>query len=238
VNNSAKFVFGTMPIGDSRDISLRMLDALATADLIVCENLDFFENFCKSLDIEIRGPVLEYTGSMDNSPEDTDEHLNIQRAVLSTLEGGKFVLYISDEGAPGINDPGSRIGKVVRDNGYLIDVYPGPSVVTSAYVHSLAFGHMSSFSFGMFENNEINILKNIKNITKFQSFIFTTSPSKFDSSLVSKLLFELGDRDILICHSMTTPYQKIIKVRLSQVMEKIEYENGPSTVVILPDNFS
>jgi 16S rRNA C1402 (ribose-2'-O) methylase RsmI len=97
---------------------------------------------------------------------------------------------------------------------------------------------MSSFSFGMFENNEINILKNIKNITKFQSFIFTTTPSKFDSSLVSKLLFELGDRDILICHSMTTPYQKIIKVRLSQAMEKIEYENGPSTVVILPDNFS
>jgi 16S rRNA (cytidine1402-2'-O)-methyltransferase len=235
VTTKGKFIIGSMPIGNIKDVTVRMLETIESVDLTICENYSFFKNFLNTLGLNPSSDILEFTGEMANQPGVTDEELMIKDKIISVLESGGSVLYISDEGLPGINDPGPVFFKFIYDNGYEIDALPGPSVSTTAFLHSLAFRSVGSFSFLMLEDSLEHRLPLLSGMLSFQNIICTTHPETFDEPTVLKLIEFVGDRDVVICHSMTSYEQKITKTKLSNALSYIDYENGPATVVILAD---
>ena len=234
----AKFILGSMPIGNPKDITIRVIDAIKKADLIICENLSFFKKTLQSIDIKTNTNILQFTGNMENGSEITLTELLIKDQSLKILKTGGTVLYISDEGMPGINDPGQSMAKFIFENGYKVDVLPGPSVSTTAFLHSLVFSSskVTSFSFLMIKNDMDYQLPALKNMLSFQNIVFVTNPEIFNQDMVEKLIDVVGDRDAVVCHSLTTKNQKITKVKLSKILKYLDYENGPSTVVILADS--
>ncbi|MEO5764866.1 MAG: 16S rRNA (cytidine(1402)-2'-O)-methyltransferase [Casimicrobiaceae bacterium] len=109
------------PLGNARDLTLRALDILRTADIVAAE------------DTRVTGSLLARLGIAPRFLS-LHAHNEAQRseAVISALAGGKSVALVSDAGTPAISDPGARLVGAVRDAGHAVVPVPGPSALAAA----------------------------------------------------------------------------------------------------------
>lgn len=113
------------PIGHSRDISLRALDVLRGAGLILAEDT---RNTRKLLHIHGIGNSLQ-------AFHDHNETAASER-VLGRLKAGDRIALVSDAGTPLISDPGYRLVRAALENGVPVTHVPGASSVLAALVLS------------------------------------------------------------------------------------------------------
>jgi 16S rRNA (cytidine1402-2'-O)-methyltransferase len=109
------------PIGNLRDMTLRAIDVLAAADLVLAE------------DTRVSAKLLSAYG-LKNRLERYDEHA-AERArprVLSLLAQGGRIALVSDAGTPLISDPGYRLVREATQQGAAVFPIPGASSVMAA----------------------------------------------------------------------------------------------------------
>ncbi len=128
------FVFVPTPLGNLRDITLRALDALRDATLIVAEDSRVAKRLLSAYDLPGR-EVWTY-----------HEH-NAATATPAILERARagLVAVVTDAGMPGISDPGTALVVAARAAGIPVDVLPGPTAFACAAV--LSGFDMRRFSF-------------------------------------------------------------------------------------------
>ena len=109
------------PIGNLRDITLRALDVLGGADVILCE------------DTRVGGKLLAAHG-IKGRLERYDEHAaeRVRPKALAALAGGGTLALISDAGTPLISDPGYRLVRAALAQGSAVFPVPGPSATLAA----------------------------------------------------------------------------------------------------------
>src|SRR5579859_2458014 len=109
------------PIGNLRDITLRALDVLAGADVILCE------------DTRVGGKLLAAHG-IKGRLERYDEHAaeRVRPKALAALAGCGKLALISDAGTPLISDPGYRLVREAAAQGSAVFPVPGPSASLAA----------------------------------------------------------------------------------------------------------
>jgi 16S rRNA (cytidine1402-2'-O)-methyltransferase len=117
--------FVPTPLGNLRDITLRSLDALRAADLIVAEDTRVARRLLSAHGIA--GPAV-WTYHEHNAAAST-------AAILERAAGGN-VAVVTDAGMPGISDPGSALVAAARAAGIAVDVLPGPTAFACAAVLS------------------------------------------------------------------------------------------------------
>jgi 16S rRNA (cytidine1402-2'-O)-methyltransferase len=113
------------PLGNLGDITLRAVETLRAADLIVAEDTRVARKLLNALGI---GPKELWSYREQNAAAVTPGIL--ERAREQT------VALVSDAGTPGISDPGSELVAAARDTGVAVEVLPGPSAVIGAAVLS------------------------------------------------------------------------------------------------------
>src|SRR5690606_28114282 len=113
------------PIGNLGDITLRAIDTLRTADLILAEDTRTSGFLLKHLQIE--KPLKAY--------HQHNEH-KVLGDVMSMLKDGKNIALISDAGTPGISDPGFLVTREAIRNDIQISCLPGPTAFVPALVNS------------------------------------------------------------------------------------------------------
>ena len=111
------------PIGNLADVTLRVLDELRAADLVLCEDTRHTRVLLQRHGIEAR--LSSY-----------HEHNEAKRTaeVLPRLRAGARIALVSDAGLPGISDPGARLVAAALEAGVAVTVLPGPSAVETALV--------------------------------------------------------------------------------------------------------
>ena len=114
------------PIGNLADLSPRAVDALAEADVIVCE------------DTRRTGRLLEHAGVAERRLIVANEHSEAAAAaeVGRLLAEGATVAVVTDAGTPGISDPGERLVRAAIAGGHLVTAVPGPAAAVAAVVLS------------------------------------------------------------------------------------------------------
>jgi 16S rRNA (cytidine1402-2'-O)-methyltransferase len=131
------------PIGNLRDVTLRVLDTLREADAIACEDtrrtrvlLDRYtlkgtpsgaHPEGRKQASEISGPLVSY-----------HEHNERERAreLVGRVKRGELVALVSDAGMPLVSDPGYTLVQACLAAGVPVEVLPGPSSVLAALVAS------------------------------------------------------------------------------------------------------
>lgn len=113
-------IVGT-PIGNLQDITLRALETLRDADLILAEDTRITRRLLERHGLAT--PMLSY--HKFNEAARVDE-------ILSRLREGRRIALVTDAGMPGVSDPGARIVTACREHGLPVFVIPGPSAVTAA----------------------------------------------------------------------------------------------------------
>jgi len=109
------------PIGNLRDITLRALDVLAAADLVLAE------------DTRVTGKLLAAYG-LSKRLERYDEHAaaRARPKVLAALAAGGRVALCSDAGTPLVSDPGYRLVVEALEAGAAVWPIPGASAALAA----------------------------------------------------------------------------------------------------------
>ncbi|GAC1404319.1 MAG: 16S rRNA (cytidine(1402)-2'-O)-methyltransferase [Candidatus Velthaea sp.] len=118
-------VFVPTPLGNLRDITLRALDVLRAATLIVAEDSRVARRLLSAYDLPGR-EIWTY-----------HEH-NAATATAAILERAReeTVAVVTDAGMPGISDPGTALVAAARAAGVAIDVLPGATAFACAAVLS------------------------------------------------------------------------------------------------------
>jgi 16S rRNA (cytidine1402-2'-O)-methyltransferase len=118
-------VFVPTPLGNLRDITLRSLDVLRDAALVVAEDSRVAKRLLSALDLPGR-EVWTY-----------HEH-NAATATAAILERARTetVAVVTDAGMPGISDPGAGLVAAAREAGIAVEVLPGATAFACAAVLS------------------------------------------------------------------------------------------------------
>lgn len=104
------------PIGNLRDISLRALDILKSADLVAAEDTRTTATLLAAHGIEAR-----LTAYHEHNEKRAAE------ALVERLLAGASVALVSDAGTPGISDPGTVLVAAARAAGIPVEPIPGAS---------------------------------------------------------------------------------------------------------------
>ncbi|WP_410217586.1 16S rRNA (cytidine(1402)-2'-O)-methyltransferase [Paracoccus sp. (in: a-proteobacteria)] len=112
------------PIGAARDITLRALDVLNSADLLAAEDTRVLRHLMDIHGIPLRGRrILSYH---DHNGD------RARPALLAALAEGASVAYCSDAGTPLVADPGYRLALDAAEAGARVHALPGPSAALVA----------------------------------------------------------------------------------------------------------
>ena len=125
------------PIGNLSDITLRVLDALKSCDIIFCE------------DTRRSVQLLNHFG-IHKPLVSCHAHNERERAaeLVGLLSAGRTVCYLSDAGMPGISDPGAALVSACIQHNLPYTVLPGASaVLTAAVLSGLPCGTFTFYGF-------------------------------------------------------------------------------------------
>ncbi|HEV3194597.1 MAG TPA: 16S rRNA (cytidine(1402)-2'-O)-methyltransferase [Candidatus Cybelea sp.] len=113
-------IFVPTPLGNLRDVTLRALDVLREAALIVAEDTRVARKLLRALELDGR-EIWSYREQ--NAASVTAAILDRARTSL--------VAVTCDAGMPGVSDPGSALIAAARAGGVPVEVLPGPSAATA-----------------------------------------------------------------------------------------------------------
>lgn len=108
------------PLGNLQDITLRALDTLQSADVVLCEDTRRTQTLLTHYNIH--KPLVRYNENDDK---------NVSRC-LQLLQAGKHCALVSDCGTPCISDPGWKLVRAAVQANLPVTSLPGPSAVACA----------------------------------------------------------------------------------------------------------
>ncbi len=121
----AKLYLVPTPIGNIRDITLRALDVLKEADLILAE------------DTRKTGILLKHYGiAVKMSPHHQFNEHKAVKAIAERILNGENMALVTDAGTPGISDPGFLLVRECIRNGVETECLPGATAFVPALVNS------------------------------------------------------------------------------------------------------
>jgi 16S rRNA (cytidine1402-2'-O)-methyltransferase len=195
------------PIGNLDDITYRAVETLKNADTIACEDTRHTIGLLNKY--EIKKPLISYYAA--------EEEKGISR-ILSKLDKGESVAYVSDAGTPGLSDPGGALVRAAREKEHDIIPIPGPS----AFAALVSIGGISGKTI-LFEGflsikkgKRRNRLKQL--LEREESFVVYESPFR-----VMKLLEELKELDperkIVVGRELTKKFEEILTGKPETVID-------------------
>ena len=222
--------FVATPIGSARDITLRALDILASADVIAAEDTRTARHL-----MEIHGvplgdrPLVAYHDH--NGP-------TVRPRLIAALKEGKSVAYVSEAGTPLVADPGFPLGRAVISEG--LDVFSAPGA--SAVLAALAVSGLPSdkFLFAGFAPTSKGARRTwLKEVTNVEAtVILYESPKRIHGLLDALCDVMEHDRQIAICRELTKRFEEILRGTLHNVQAAIASRSLKGEIVLVIDRAS
>lgn len=209
------------PIGNLKDITLRALEVLKSADLIACE------------DTRHTGILLAHYG-IHVPTTSFFQHNRFTKAeyLLGLLKSGKQVALVSDAGTPGILDPGYNLINLAIANGIEITFIPGPTAFVNALVLSGKPAHEFFFA-GFLPNRKIarrNQLVKLRALEK--TIVFYESCHRIVATL-EDMLVVFGDIPVCVCRELTKKFEEISRSKISLALEKFQKQDPRGEFVVI-----
>jgi len=209
------------PIGNLRDITLRALDVLAAADLILAE------------DTRVTGKLLaafKISGKMERHDEHAAERARPK--ALAVLEQGGRVALVSDAGTPLISDPGYRLVREAAAAGFPVHPIPGASALLAGL--SVAGLPSDRILFAGFpppkSASRRTFLQEVAGVRA--TLVFFEGASRLGESL-SDMAQVFGPREAVVCRELTKLYETVVRGPLDVLAADPALQAPKGEIVIL-----
>jgi len=212
------------PIGNLRDITLRALDVLAAADLVLAE------------DTRVTAKLLTAYG-LKAKLERCDDHASARAAeqAIERLRNGEVVALVSDAGTPLVSDPGFVVARAVIAEGLPVHPIPGPSSLLAALCIAglpadrvLFAGFLPPKTAG-----RVAALEDLK--AQRQTLVFFESGPRLRDSLTD-MAAVLGPRPAAVARELTKLYEECVRGPLDALAAdpRLDGPKGEIVVVVGP----
>jgi 16S rRNA (cytidine1402-2'-O)-methyltransferase len=212
------------PIGNLDDVTLRVLQELRAADVILCE------------DTRHTRVLFDRHGIKGKRLLSYHEHNEAKRVaeVLPRLQAGERVALVSDAGMPGISDPGARLVAGALAQGVPVTVLPGPTAVETALVSS---GFPAErYQFVGFLPRNAGALRSLWEELRVwpHSVVAFESPQRLPSTLRSLVEAE-PERRVAVCRELTKRFEEVVVGTAAELAARFEQPpKGEITLVLAP----
>ncbi|WP_059017038.1 16S rRNA (cytidine(1402)-2'-O)-methyltransferase [Mycobacterium sp. M26] len=221
---SGRLILGATPLGQPADASKRLVDALASADIVAAEDTRRVRTLAQSLGVTIGGRVV--------SLFDQNEAARVP-GLIDEIKAGAMVLVVSDAGMPLINDPGYRMVTAAVEAGLAVTCLPGPSAVTTA----LAVSGLPSdrFCFEGFAPRKQSARRAwlAGLVTEQRTTVFFESPRRLAETLRDAVEELGGQRRAVVCRELTKIHEEVLRGSLAELADWADEKVlGEITVVL------
>ena len=211
------------PIGNLGDLSPRAVEALASADLVACE------------DTRRTGRLLQHAGITGSDLLRLDDHTEERSAVvvLRRIDEGATVALVSDAGMPGISDPGERVVRRVVDAGHSVVVVPGPSAPVAAVAASgLATDRWCMEGFlprkGSARSDRLAELA-----VEERTMVLFESPHRLAATLGEMVRVVGPDRRAVVAREITKLHEEFVRGTVAELAERFAEPPKGEIVLVL-----
>jgi len=215
------------PIGTARDITLRALDILAAADVLVAEDTRSLKRLMEIHGIALGDrPVLSYHDHNGGQ---------MRPRLLGLLAEGKSLAYASEAGTPMVADPGFDLARAAREEGHDVISAPGPSAVVTAL--TLAGLPTDRFMFaGFLPNAKGARRKALEELAEVPATVaFYESPKRVAAMLKDAAEVLGAEREAAVCRELTKKFEEIIRGNLADLSEICAERSLKGEIVVVID---
>jgi len=219
--------FVATPIGAARDITLRALDILASADVIAAEDTRTVKHLMRLHGVALGDRrVIAYH---DHSGDAT------RRQIVALIAGGKSVAYASEAGTPLVADPGYQLGRAVIAESLPVTSAPGPSALLAALtVSGLPSDRFLFAGFPPAAAGARN--KWLCELAEVQATVVIYDSPKRIQKLLGEMVQCFGtERQTVICRELTKRFEEVTRGTLAQVGTAYAGRLVKGEVVVLVD---
>lgn len=212
------------PIGSARDITLRALDVLNTADVLAAEDTRNLRHLLDIHGIPVRGRrmIAYHDHNADRA----------RPAILQALHDGRSVAYASDAGTPLVADPGYRLARDVAQEGLTVRALPGPSAALAGLTVS---GLPSDrFIFVGFPPAATGARKRwIQSWAEVEATVIAFESPKRVKQLLQNLCETEPERATVICRELTKKFEEVMRGTAAELVQRIPDEGLRGEVVVM-----
>ncbi len=210
------------PIGNLEDITFRALRVLKEVGLIAAEDTRRTRKLLSAYGISTHATSLYDHNEREKSS-----------LIISKLEEGIDVAYVSDAGTPGISDPGYLLVKESLARSIQVSAVPGPSAVIAAL--SISGLPLDRFCFHAFlpqrQGPRRKLLYTLKGESR--TMVFYESPRRLLAAL-RDIRSILGNRNIALSRELTKIHEETLRGPVSSIIDLLEVRTvkGEITLVV------
>ncbi|AGP31293.1 16S rRNA (cytidine(1402)-2'-O)-methyltransferase [Corynebacterium terpenotabidum] len=206
-------ILAATPLGRATDASLRLIDALGTADVIAAEDTRRTRALADALGVEITGKIVS---NHDHNETDRAAGLVAQAAA------GARVLVVTDAGMPAVSDPGFPLVQAAQDAGVPLTCLPGPSAVPTALALSgVGVGHFAFDGFAPRKDGDRRRwLETLR--AEPRAVAFFESPHRLGRTLAVAAEVLGADREVAVCRELTKTHEEIRRGTLAELLDWVD----------------
>ncbi|RDE08563.1 16S rRNA (cytidine(1402)-2'-O)-methyltransferase [Pelagibacterium lacus] len=210
------------PIGNLRDITLRALDILAGADLVLCEDTRHTARLFDAYGITTPRTALH----------EHNERARIE-PILAQIAGGKAVALVSDAGTPLLSDPGFPLVRAAREAGIEVFPVPGPSALLAA----LTGAGLPTDAFAFFgflppkTGQRSNALRPLAG--RAETLVFYESPRRLGAALADMAATFGPERAAVVALELTKRFERFEAGPLAELAERFSGDVKGEAVILV-----
>ncbi len=216
--NKGKLYVVATPIGNLNDMTFRAVETLKNVAFILAEDTRETSKLLQRYDIQTQ--CVSYRDQ---------NHDRMMEKILEKLDLGLDLALVSDCGTPLISDPGYRLVRVLRENGYEVFAIPGASALTSALSTSGLATDRFTF-FGFLPKSDVRREKLLSQYKELDStLVFYESPNRL-LKLLELLKKIFGNCTVNVARDISKMREQYFFGDIDTVRESIDvndFENNP-----------
>jgi len=214
---SGRLVVCPTPIGNLQDVTLRVLAALRSADVVACEDTR-------------RTKVLLDRYGVSATLVSYHEHNERARAasLVARMAAGEVVALVSDAGMPLVSDPGHVLVTGAVAAGVPVEVLPGPSAALAALVASAL--PAEAWRFVGFLPRKEGALRAV--FSSAETVVAFESPRRLAASLAVLASVD-GARPVAVCRELTKVHEEVVRGRASSLASRYAASEARGEIVVV-----
>jgi 16S rRNA (cytidine1402-2'-O)-methyltransferase len=215
--SAGRLVVCPTPIGNLEDVTLRVLAALRSADVVACEDTR-------------RTRVLLDRYGVQATLVSYHEHNERSRAaeLVARMAAGDVVALVSDAGMPLVSDPGHVLVTGAVAAGLPVEVLPGPSAALAALVASAL--PADAWRFVGFLPRKGAALAEVWRSP--ETVVAFESPRRLAASLASLASVD-AERPVAVCRELTKVHEEVVRGTAGDLAGRYAAEEPRGEIVLV-----
>lgn len=221
MDNEAKLILVPTPIGNLQDITLRAVEVLKTADIILAEDTRVSSRLLKHLEIEKK--LIAH--------HKFNEH-KTTGSIVSKIEQGNTVALISDAGTPAISDPGFLLVRACVEKNLKVECLPG----ATALIPALAVSGLPTdkFVFEGFLPQKKGRQTRLKILAEEpRTIVLYESPYRLVKALGQFAEFFGPERKACVCRELSKMFEEVKRGTVTELQEYYTEHTPKGEIVIV-----